>query len=106
MKEKIDNKLCNICDNQLVLNYLVRGPDSGICDECGAMYSYVLGDTEISSVEFFTDFDLEKEVISDYYEETGRTAYIIGNVEYSEDDASEFLKWARENYPEFDWRKP
>jgi hypothetical protein len=106
MKEEIDDTLCEICENQLILNYLERGPLSGICDECGAMYSYELEDSQITSVDFHVDFGIETQIISEYYEETGQRAYIILHVEHSEDEISEFREWVRENYPDLEWPKP
>jgi hypothetical protein len=106
MKEKINSTFCQICEEQLILNYLDKGPKSGICNECGAIYAYDLEDGEIASVEFAVDFEIETEIISEYYEETGQKAYMIVHVEHEKDDASEFLKWARENYPELGWAEP
>jgi hypothetical protein len=106
MKETISGTDCEICDNQLILNYSGFGPQSGICDECGAMYAYDLEDSEVVSVEYTADFDIETQIISEYYEETGQTAYMITHVEHQKDDVSEFLRWARENYPSLGWAEP
>lgn len=106
MKERIEHRFCEICTNPLVLNYSDRGPESGVCDECGAMYAYDLVDGDIRSVKYAVDFEIETEVISEYYRETGKRAHIISHFEHEDSEVTEFLEWARENYPDLGWAEP
>lgn len=103
MKEIIDDIACEICGHQLVLNYSDRGPMSGICDECGAMYTYDLEDGSVIDVNYFVDFDVEETIISEYYKETGNTAFLISHIECSQEDVNAFLEWANKNYPDLGW---
>jgi len=97
MKTSIENTNCHLCESDLVLNYLPdTGPESGVCDMCGALYSYTRINETITSVEPLENID-EEQVITDYYNQTGQMACAFGHIDFTDNEYDQFITWANKN---------
>jgi len=78
-----------------------------VCDECGCPYEISQLDKEgfIQIEDTILGSSWDHNLISNYYEETGRSACLYRFCEYDNKELEKFLSWCKENYPNLEWNK-